>query len=79
MPLMARMSDTAPAVRHGAARAFGALVPLLPLAQGRGVPEGLEGGERERAEVRSWGGGGGRVALCVYFHHFIVEENRDCV
>ena len=41
VPLMGRMSDPVPAVREMATKSFASLVPLLPLARGRGYPPEL--------------------------------------
>lgn len=54
LPLMARMSDAVQGTRLMAARAFGALVPLLALAQGAGasaLPAGLDAEQRTQAEA----------------------------
>ena len=51
VPLLRRMSDADAAVRRGAARGFGRLVALLPLAQSMPIPGGLDARQRAAAEA----------------------------
>lgn len=51
VPLMQRMSDPSAPVRVLATRAFGTLVPLLPLAMGKPLPDGLDQEQRQKAEA----------------------------
>jgi len=49
VPLLARMSDPSPAVRHLTTRSFAALVPLLPLSRGLPPPSCLSPQQASRA------------------------------
>lgn len=53
VPLLRRMSDPLPRVRHHATSCFGSLVGLLPLAQGMALPSGLDQHQRAMAEEDS--------------------------
>lgn len=53
VPLLARMSDPSPAVRHLTTRSFAALVPLLPLSRGLPPPPCLNSSQVAKAEEDS--------------------------